>query len=206
MAAAATAGATAVRNGAPRAPSLPNLLLRSMPSNRRILPARVSSSYAFSSLFLSNPRKLFLNRSKPSNVYRSSIVAKAKVEKRLPEATLPYIDKGGELQTTSVTELTQGKKIFLWTVRSLKNLQRCVRIAKEFKADGLDTVVIVAGNEAGVVKEWKKELEVGDDIELLVDADSQFTKAMYVALGPNEDPSGFGVYVEDGAVQFSARK
>ncbi|KAH9327961.1 hypothetical protein KI387_000069, partial [Taxus chinensis] len=196
-----TGGGTVVSTAAPRALTMP-----SMPSSRRIQPARVSNSYSFS-LFISNPRKLFFsNPNKRSNVYRSSIVAKAGVEKRLPDATLPYIDRDGEMQTTTLSELTQGKKIFVWTVRSLKNLKRCVKKAEEFKADGLESVVIVVGNDASVVKEWKKDLGISDDIRLLIDVDSQYTMAMYVELGPNENPFGLGIYLEDGVVKYSDKR
>jgi len=81
------------------------------------------------------------------------------VGEKLPEATLAYFDKEGEIQTIKVSELTKGKKVVLLAVPgaftptcSQKHLPGFVEKADELKAKGVDTIACVSVNDAFVMR------------------------------------------------------
>jgi peroxiredoxin len=134
---------------------------------------------------------------------------------KLPEATLSYFDKEGEIQTIKVSELTKGKKVVLLAVPgaftptcSQKHLPGFVEKADELKAKGVDTIACVSVNDAFVMRAWGENLNVGDKVLLLADGLQEFTKALGVTLDLSDKPVGLGVrsrryalLAEDGVVK-----
>jgi peroxiredoxin len=134
---------------------------------------------------------------------------------KLPDATLSYFDSDGELQTVTVSDLTKGKKAILFAVPgaftptcSQKHLPGFVEKAKELKDKGVDVIACVSVNDAFVMKAWKENLKVGDEVLLLSDGNGDFTKALGVEMDLSDKPVGLGVrsrryalLAEDGVVK-----
>ncbi|XP_073155960.1 peroxiredoxin-2B-like [Henckelia pumila] len=144
------------------------------------------------------------------------ISATISVGDKLPDATLSYFDSSDELQTISISDLTSKKKAILIAVPgaftptcSQKHLPGFVEKAAEFKAKGVDTIACISVNDAFVMKAWKKDLKVGDEVLLLSDGNGDFTKAIGCELDLSDKPVGLGVrsrryaiYLEDGVVKI----
>lgn len=126
-----------------------------------------------------------------------------KVGDKLPNATLSYFDKEGNLQTVSISELTEGKKIILLAVPgaftptcSQKHVPGFIQRADELRAKGVDLIACVAVNDAFVLKAWADSLGIGGDnskVLLLSDGNGQFTKAIGVSVDLSDKPVGLGV-------------
>ncbi|CAA0829689.1 Peroxiredoxin-2E- chloroplastic [Striga hermonthica] len=135
---------------------------------------------------------------------------------KLPAATLSYYDSTGDLKTVSISDLTSGKKVVLLAVPgaftptcSQKHLPGFVEHAAEFKAKGIDTVACVSVNDTFVMKAWKADLKIGDEVLLLSDGNGDFTRAIGCQIDLSDSPAGLGVrsrryamYVEDGVVKI----
>jgi peroxiredoxin len=134
---------------------------------------------------------------------------------KLPDATLSYFDSDGELKTLTVSDLSKGKKVILFAVPgaftptcSQKHLPGFVEKAKELKDKGVDVIACVSVNDAFVMKAWKENLKVGDEVMLLSDGNGDFTKALGVEMDLSDKPVGLGVrsrryalLAEDGMVK-----
>ncbi|KAD0066204.1 hypothetical protein R6Q59_011484 [Mikania micrantha] len=143
------------------------------------------------------------------------IKATIAVGDKLPEATLSYFDSDGELQTATISDLTKSKKTILFAVPgaftptcSQKHLPGFVEKSAELKAKGVNTIACIAVNDAFVMKAWKADLKIGDDVVLLSDGNGEFTKAIGCELDLRDNPVGLGVrsrryamLVEDGVVR-----
>ncbi|PHT43362.1 Peroxiredoxin-2E, chloroplastic [Capsicum baccatum] len=143
------------------------------------------------------------------------ISATISVGDKLPNSTLSYFDPSDELKTLSVSELTSGKKVVLFAVPgaftptcSQKHLPGFVEKSKELKDKGIDVIACVSVNDAFVMKSWKENLGIGDEVLLLSDGNLEFTKAIGCELDLSDKPVGLGVrsrryamLVEDGVVK-----
>ncbi|KAL2503883.1 Peroxiredoxin-2E [Abeliophyllum distichum] len=167
-----------------------------------------------------HPKPLKFHHPKPlkfSTTAVPKISAAISVGDKLPDATLSYFDSSDELKTVSISELTSNKKAILFAVPgaftptcSQKHLPGFVEKAGELKAKGVDTIACISVNDAFVMKAWKKDLNVGDEVLLLSDGNGDFTKAIGCELDLSDKPIGLGVrsrryaiYVEDGIVKIS---
>ncbi|KAL6496306.1 Peroxiredoxin-2E-1, chloroplastic [Orobanche gracilis] len=144
------------------------------------------------------------------------ISASISIGDKLPDATLSYFDTSDEIQTISINDLTANKKTIILAVPgaftptcSQKHLPGFAQKAAEFKAKGVDTIACVSVNDAFVMKAWKEDLKIGDEILLLSDGNRDFTKAIGCELDLSDKPVGLGVrsrryamYVEDGVVKI----
>ncbi|XP_057779335.1 peroxiredoxin-2E-1, chloroplastic-like [Salvia miltiorrhiza] len=145
-----------------------------------------------------------------------SISATISVGDKLPDATLSYFDSADELQTVSVADLTSGKKVILFAVPgaftptcSQKHLPGFAAKAADLKAKGVDTIACVSVNDAFVMKAWKEDLKIGDDVLMLSDGNGDFTRAIGCELDLSDKPVGLGVrsrryamFVENGVVKI----
>ncbi|KAJ4751580.1 Peroxiredoxin-2E [Rhynchospora pubera] len=145
----------------------------------------------------------------------STTVSTISVGDKLPDATLSYFGSDGELKTITISDLTKGKKTVLFAVPgaftptcSQKHLPGFVEKAKELKAKGVDVIACVSVNDAFVMKAWKEDLKVGDEVLLVSDGNGVFTKALGVELDLSDKPVGLGVrsrryslLAEDGVVK-----
>lgn len=126
-----------------------------------------------------------------------------KVGDKLPDATLSYFDREGNLQTVSISGIAEGKKIILLAVPgaftptcSQKHLPGFIQRADELRAKGVDLIACVAVNDAFVLKAWADSLGIAGDnskVLLLSDGNGQFTKAMGVSVDLSDKPVGLGV-------------
>ncbi|XP_057749633.1 peroxiredoxin-2E, chloroplastic-like isoform X3 [Arachis stenosperma] len=152
----------------------------------------------------------------PSYATKSTTIsATIAVGDKLPEATFSYLDDAGEVQTTTISDLTKGKKAILFAVPgaftptcSQKHVPGFVEKSAELKAKGVDTIACISVNDAFVMKAWKKDLKVNDEVLLLSDGNGTFTKAIGCELDLSDKPVGLGVrsrryalLAEDGVVK-----
>ncbi|KAI4300412.1 hypothetical protein L6164_033794 [Bauhinia variegata] len=182
-------------------------------------PKTISSS--LSSKFSLTPASLKFNSRYPkslkfsTNSTKSTISATISVGDKLPEATFSYLDDAGEVQTTTVSNLTKGKKAIFFAVPgaftptcSQKHVPSFVEKSAELKSKGVDTIACISVNDAFVMKAWKDNLKVKDEVLLLSDGNLTFTKAIGAELDLTDKPVGLGVrsrryalLAEDGVVK-----
>jgi len=204
-----------------KVPSTPICYSFMKPSFRPSIIALKSPSRVLkgSSFLVPGPKPFTINPIKPTFIRSSTTLhtvrATISVGDKLPEATLSYFDKEGEIQTIKVSELTKGKKVVLLAVPgaftptcSQKHLPGFVEKADELKAKGVDTIACVSVNDAFVMRAWGENLNVGDKVLLLADGLQEFTKALGVTLDLSDKPVGLGVrsrryalLAEDGVVK-----
>ncbi|KAG9459095.1 hypothetical protein H6P81_003603 [Aristolochia fimbriata] len=175
-------------------------------------PASVSLS---SNLRLSRSRSSSLRLALRPRTARLSVSAAISVGDKLPESTLSYFDSDGELKTVTVSDLTKSKKAILFAVPgaftptcSQKHLPGFVEKSGELKAKGVDTIACISVNDAFVMKAWKEDLKIGDEVLLLSDGNGDFTRAIGAELDLSDKPIGLGVrsrryamLTEDGVVK-----
>ncbi|KAF5194024.1 Peroxiredoxin-2e protein [Thalictrum thalictroides] len=168
----------------------------------RFSPKPLSSKLSISPSFLS----FHSNKSYPKPLHFSTtnttttISAAISVGDKLPESTFSYFDSSDELQTITVSDLTKGKKAIFFAVPgaftptcSQKHLPGFVEKSNELKSKGVDTIVCISVNDAFVMKAWKEDLKIGDEVLLLSDGNGDFTKAIGVELDLSDKPVGLGV-------------
>lgn len=171
-----------------------------------------SSKISFTSLPLTRrhlPKPLKLSTA------RTTISATIAVGDKLPESTLSYLDDAGDVQTVTVSDLTKAKKAILFAVPgaftptcSQKHLPGFVEKSAELKSKGVDTIACISVNDAFVMKAWKENLKVNDEVLLLSDGNGDFTRAIGCELDLSDKPVGLGVrsrryalLAEDGIVK-----
>ncbi|RZC76800.1 hypothetical protein C5167_000931 [Papaver somniferum] len=167
-------------------------------SSIRFSPKPLSSSkLTFKSTFSFSSSS---NKPQSQRFSTSSIKATISTGDKLPESTLSYFDSAGELQTTTVSELTKGKKAVLFAVPgaftptcSQKHLPGFVEKSSELKSKGVDTIACISVNDAFVMKAWKEDLKIGDEVLLLSDGNGDFTRALGVEMDLSDKPIGLGV-------------
>ncbi|KAK9123983.1 hypothetical protein Sjap_013585 [Stephania japonica] len=163
-----------------------------------------------------NPTRLRLRlRLNTTTTAAPKISATIAVGDKLPNATLSYFDDAGDLQTTTVADLTSNKKTILFAVPgaftptcSQKHLPGFVASSADLKSRGVDVIACVSVNDAFVMKAWKKDLGIGDEVVLLSDGNGEFTRAIGAELDLSDKPVGLGVrsrryalLAEDGVVK-----
>ncbi|RRT66761.1 hypothetical protein B296_00026354 [Ensete ventricosum] len=150
--------------------------------------------------------------SAPTAVASSTTIS---VGDKLPDATLSYFGPDEEIKTVTVSELTKGKRAVLVAVPGAftptctqKHLPGFVEKAGELRARGVGTIACVSVNDAFVMRAWKEDLKIGDEVLLLSDGNGDFTRALGVELDLRDKPAGLGVrsrryamLVEDGVVK-----
>ncbi|KAK3226727.1 hypothetical protein Dsin_006589 [Dipteronia sinensis] len=165
---------------------------------------------------LSKPIKLPFS-TKTNHPTTPVISASISVGDKLPDATLSFFDTDGELQTTTISSLTSNKKAILFAVPgaftptcSLKHLPGFVEKSAELKSKGVDTIACISVNDAFVMKAWKENLGINDEVLLLSDGNGEFTKAIGCELDLSDKPVGLGVrsrryalLAEDGVVKVA---
>lgn len=170
------------------------------------------SSLPFKSLRPISPKPLRFSSSPTS---KSTISATISVGDNLPDSTFSYLDPAGELQTITVSDLTKGKKAVFFAVPgaftptcSQKHLPGFVEKSAELKAKGVDTIACISVNDAFVMKAWKENLNIKDEVLLLSDGNGNFTRAIGCELDLSDKPVGLGVrsrryalLAEDGVVK-----
>ncbi|CAN4118858.1 unnamed protein product [Withania somnifera] len=184
-----------------------------------LLPQKPTLSSSFSISYIPFKVQLPKRNVQQSHAHTTNtfprIFATISAGDKLPNSTLSYFDSSDELKTLSVSDLTSGKKVVLFAVPgaftptcSQKHLPGFVEKSKELKAKGVDVIACVSVNDAFVMKAWKEDLKIGDEVLLLSDGNLEFTKAIGCELDLSDKPIGLGVrsrryamLVEDGVVK-----
>ncbi|KAI4349028.1 hypothetical protein L6164_009682 [Bauhinia variegata] len=182
-------------------------------------PKTISSTLSSKSSLAPASLKFNLRRPKPikfsTNSTKSTISASISVGDKLPEATFSYLDEAGEVKTVTVSDLTKGKKAIFFAVPgaftptcSQKHVPGFVEKSAELKSKGVDAIACISVNDAFVMKAWKDNLNVKDEVLLLSDGNLTFTKAIGAELDLTDKPVGLGVrsrryalLAEDGIVK-----
>ncbi|MCE2055102.1 hypothetical protein HAX54_041987 [Datura stramonium] len=195
-------------------PKLYKSSTKAKPISLLSLKHTLSSSFSISSVpfKVQHPKR---NVQPLAYVTTPRISATISVGDKLPNSTLSYLDSSDELKTISVSDLTSGKKVVLFAVPgaftptcSQKHLPGFVAKSKELKSKGVDTIVCISVNDAFVMKAWKENLNISDEVLLLSDGNLEFTKAIGCELDLSDKPVGLGVrsrryamLVDDGVVK-----
>ncbi|KAJ7976048.1 putative Peroxiredoxin [Quillaja saponaria] len=195
----------------PSPPPLPSLFLPPQ-------PLLSSHPKTLSSKFSLTPLSLKFHHHHPK-AFKFSTTTTAKstiaVGDKLPESTFSYFDPAGELQTTTVSDLTKGKKAIFFAVPgaftptcSQKHLPGFVEKSAELKSKGVDTIACISVNDAFVMRAWKENLKINEEVLLLSDGNGNFTRAIGCELDLSDKPVGLGVrsrryslLAEDGVVK-----
>ena len=118
-----------------------------------------------------------------------------KVGDKIPSVTLTQMTAEGP-KPISTDEVFAGKKVVLFAVPgaftplcSGQHLPGYVKLADQFKAKGVDSIVCVSVNDAFVMGAWAKDQQVGDKVLLLADGNAEFARAMGLEL----DATGMGI-------------
>ncbi|KAK0221619.1 1-Cys peroxiredoxin isozyme [Armillaria fumosa] len=138
-----------------------------------------------------------------------------KVGDTIPEATFNYIPYTPELESklacgireccnpklNSCLLTSKGKKVVIFSVPGaftptchVNHLPPYLEKYDEFKAKGVDTIAVVAANDAFVLSGWGRFEGVGDKILLLSDGEAKWS----ASLGLSVDLSAIGFGVRTG--------
>jgi len=121
-----------------------------------------------------------------------------------------WLEAGPKPLTTD--EIFKGKKVVLFAVPgaftplcSGQHLPGYVKLAKEIKAKGVDTIACVSVNDVFVMGAWGKS-QGADEILLLADGNAAFTKAMGLELDGTPMNLGirsqrYAMIVDDGVIK-----
>ncbi|KAK9290803.1 hypothetical protein L1049_008981 [Liquidambar formosana] len=196
--------------------TMSRLLSSPKPFSTSLLPPKsLSSTLSFTSFPFKLHHKPLRSASTRSASTATTVSATISVGDKLPDATLSYFDSADELQTTTVSDLTKNKKAILFAVPgaftptcSQKHLPGFVEKSAELKSKGVDTIACVSVNDAFVMKAWKQQLGINDEVMLLSDGNGDFTRAIGCELDLSDKPVGLGVrsrryalLAEDGVVK-----
>jgi peroxiredoxin len=131
---------------------------------------------------------------------------------RLPEASFVTPTEDGP-KPVSTAEVFGGKTVVLFAVPgaftptcSARHLPGFIDNFDALKAKGVDTVAVVAVNDAFVMKAWAKATEGADKILFLADGNGDFTRKVGLSLdgskfGMGERSQRYSMLVEDGVVK-----
>ncbi len=135
-----------------------------------------------------------------------------KVGDPLPEATFTVMTPDGP-KTRTTAEIFKGRKIVLFAVPgaftptcSMNYLPGFLAKEAEFKAKGIDEIVVVSVNDVFVMDAWAKQSGAAGKITFLADGIAAFTKAVDLPLDMTERGLGlrsqrYSMLVDDGVVK-----
>lgn len=135
-----------------------------------------------------------------------------KVGDRLPNATFRVkMPDGVKPKTTD--DVFKGKKVALFGVPgaftptcSNLHMPSFLNNVDKFKSKGVDTVAVVAVNDAFVMDAWKNANKAEGKIDFLADGNAEFAKGIDLALDASGNGLGtrvkrFSMLVDDGVVK-----
>ncbi|KAJ4958496.1 hypothetical protein NE237_025607 [Protea cynaroides] len=127
----------------------------------------------------------------------------------IPDGTLAYFDESDQLKTISVHSLAAGKKVILFGVPgaftptcSMKHVPGFIEKAEEFKAKGVDEILLISVNDPFVMKAWAKTYPENKHVKFLADGSATYTLALGLELDLAEKGLGtrsrrFALLVDD---------
>jgi peroxiredoxin len=136
-----------------------------------------------------------------------------KVGDRLPAGSFRVKNSEGTIDQHSVDALFKGQKVILigvpgafTTTCHYAHIPQFIANAATFKDNGIDRIVVMAINDAHVMRAWSEALGGDDKLDFVADGNGDYARA----LGLNIDlsPTGLGMrvkrfsaLVEDGVVK-----
>jgi len=135
-----------------------------------------------------------------------------KVGDKLPEAKFHVLTADG-MQVKSTDDIFKGKKVALFAVPGAftgtchkMHLPSIFLNAYAIKNKGVNTIAIVAVNDAFVMNAWKRDTDQRDEAIFLADGNADFAKAIGLdldasALGLGIRSKRYSMLVEDGIVK-----
>lgn len=135
-----------------------------------------------------------------------------KVGESLPDATFTIMTPDGP-QPITTAEVFKGRKVVLFAVPgaftptcSMNHLPGFLEKAAEFKAKGIDEIVVVAVNDVFVMDAWSKHSGAQGKIKFLADGSGNFAKALGLTLDLTDRGLGirsqrYSMLVDDGVVK-----
>ncbi|MGH6779131.1 MAG: peroxiredoxin [Bradyrhizobium sp.] len=135
-----------------------------------------------------------------------------KVGDRLPEAKFRVMTADG-LQARTTDDIFKGKKVALFAVPGAytgtchkMHLPSIFLNAYAIKNKGVDTIAIVAVNDAFVMNAWKRDTDQRDEAVFLADGNYEFTKAIGMELDASGNWLGirskrYSMLVDNGVVK-----
>lgn len=135
-----------------------------------------------------------------------------KVGDPLPDVTFTIMTPDGP-QPTTTAEVFKGRKVVLFAVPgaftptcSMNHLPGFLEKAAEFKARGIDEIVVVAVNDVFVMDAWSKYSGAAGKIKFLADGSGNFAKAIGLTLDLTDRGLGirsqrYSMLVDDGVVK-----
>jgi peroxiredoxin len=131
---------------------------------------------------------------------------------RLPDAKFRIMTEDG-LQVKSTDDIFKGKKVALFAVPgaftptcSNLHMPSFLNNLDGFKKKGIDTVAVVAVNDAFVMKKWAEATGGDGKIDFLADGSADFAKGVDMVLDASANGLGlrskrYSMLVEDGVVK-----
>jgi glutaredoxin/glutathione-dependent peroxiredoxin len=135
-----------------------------------------------------------------------------KVGDPLPDATFTVMTPDGP-QARTTAEIFKGRKVALFAVPgaftptcSMNHLPGFLAKEAEFKAKGIDEIVVVSVNDVFVMDAWAKQSGAAGKITFLADGVASFAKAIGLTLDLTERGLGvrsqrYSMLVDDGIVK-----
>jgi glutaredoxin/glutathione-dependent peroxiredoxin len=135
-----------------------------------------------------------------------------KVGESLPDATFTIMTPDGP-QPITTAEVFKGRKVVLFAVPgaftptcSMNHLPGFLEKAAEFRAKGIDEIVVVAVNDVFVMDAWSKHSGAQGKIKFLADGSGNFAKALGLTLDLTDRGLGirsqrYSMLVDDGVVK-----
>ena len=139
-----------------------------------------------------------------------------KVGDRLPEGSFRVKNDDGSMKKMTTGEIFAGKKVVLVGVPGAftstchnAHIPTFVAEADAILAKGVDTIAVMAVNDAHVMKAWAASLGAEGKLLFLADGSAIFTKAAGLLNDLTENGMGmrskrFAMIVDDGVVQHAA--
>ncbi len=136
-----------------------------------------------------------------------------KVGDRLPAGAFRVKKAEGEIDQVTVDELFKGRKVIFigvpgafTSVCHYDHIPQFIANAATFKDNGIDRIVVMAVNDAHVMKAWAEALSAEDKLVFVADGSADYAKALGLAIdltaaGMGTRVKRFSALVEDGVVK-----
>lgn len=132
---------------------------------------------------------------------------------RLPAGSFRVKDAEGEIKEHSVDELFKGQKVVFigvpgafTTTCHYAHVPQFIANAATLKDNGVDRIVVMAVNDAHVMKSWGEALNAADKLDFVADGNGDYAKALELTIdlspvGLGTRVKRFSMLVEDGVVK-----
>ena len=130
---------------------------------------------------------------------------------RLPQATFRIMTEDGP-QTKTTDDIFKGRTVALFAVPGAytgtchkMHMPSIITNAAALKASGIDTVAVVAVNDMFVMRTWKRDTDLKNEVVFLADGNAEFAKAIGLTFDGSANGLGlrsrrYSMLVKDGVV------